>query len=323
VKVNATLEAAELMLGEIKKAHENRNTMVGFKASGGIRTVDNAAEYLRLAKTMMQPHAKFSWHIAWSPHLSGSHAENNSNAVLNSTHLSDLAFRYPHNSEQSANALQSSQSIDAVGPQVQMKQSAAKPNWRNSRFRRNTDGVLSWMPVKSLTGLLGKDNPQPPQSPVKLSHEKSVIYWNAEQPLVEGVVRESHTSVQSGCDAHNECSQEHQQDGLVSGSTEEWNTDNAWRKELSSGSSQEWNMTDQTEQACEEDVSNQTEQVCEEDFSNEGGDRQWRLRGMINGLRRKRTERGALYSTVLTNSKRCSEIAYKRASNLKSKIVVF
>jgi len=53
VKVNATLEAAEVMLGEIKKAHEVMNRMVGFKASGGIRTVDDAAEYLRLAKKLL------------------------------------------------------------------------------------------------------------------------------------------------------------------------------------------------------------------------------------------------------------------------------
>jgi len=53
VKVNATLEVAEVMLGEIKKAHEVRNRMVGFKVSGGIRIVDDAAEYLRLVKKLL------------------------------------------------------------------------------------------------------------------------------------------------------------------------------------------------------------------------------------------------------------------------------
>merc|ERR1712137_338723 len=53
VKVNATLEASELMLSEIKKAHENRTRMVGFKASGGISAVDDVAEYLWLAKKLL------------------------------------------------------------------------------------------------------------------------------------------------------------------------------------------------------------------------------------------------------------------------------
>merc|ERR1712107_197453 len=155
--------------------------------------------------------------------------------------LSDMAFQYPHNSDKSADALQSSLSIDAVEPQVQTKQLGTEPKRRKTRLRRDTDGLLSWMSVKSLTGLLGKDNSQPPHSPDKLSHEKSVIDWNAEQQPAEGV-RESHTSVQLGSDANNECSQEHEENGFVSDSPEEWNTDNASEKGLSSGFFQEWNI---------------------------------------------------------------------------------
>ncbi|TKC85936.1 deoxyribose-phosphate aldolase [Trinickia terrae] len=46
VAVNATLEAAEVMLDTIRQA----GRPVGFKAAGGIRTVDDAAAYLALAQ---------------------------------------------------------------------------------------------------------------------------------------------------------------------------------------------------------------------------------------------------------------------------------
>jgi deoxyribose-phosphate aldolase len=51
VKVNATLEAAEVMLGTIKDV----NPTVGFKAAGGIRDTETAAEYLALADRIMGP----------------------------------------------------------------------------------------------------------------------------------------------------------------------------------------------------------------------------------------------------------------------------
>lgn len=49
VKVNATLSAAKIMLNSIKKA----NTACGFKASGGIRKVSEAHEYLTLTAQIM------------------------------------------------------------------------------------------------------------------------------------------------------------------------------------------------------------------------------------------------------------------------------
>ena len=49
VKVNATLQAAEIMLKVIKEANSN----CGFKAAGGIRLVCEAKEYLELAAKIM------------------------------------------------------------------------------------------------------------------------------------------------------------------------------------------------------------------------------------------------------------------------------
>lgn len=49
VPVNATLEAAEIMLNVIK----NKNKAVGFKAAGGVKTAAQAAEYLALAEKIM------------------------------------------------------------------------------------------------------------------------------------------------------------------------------------------------------------------------------------------------------------------------------
>lgn len=47
----ATLEAAEALLGVIEAGHQT----IGFKASGGIRTVGQAAEYLGLADHLLGP----------------------------------------------------------------------------------------------------------------------------------------------------------------------------------------------------------------------------------------------------------------------------
>ncbi|MBW6423539.1 deoxyribose-phosphate aldolase [Rhizobium sp. XQZ8] len=51
VAVNATLEAADIML----QAIQNSKKRVGFKPAGGISTVADADLYLRLAQTIMQP----------------------------------------------------------------------------------------------------------------------------------------------------------------------------------------------------------------------------------------------------------------------------
>lgn len=50
VEVNATLEAARIMLETIRDAKKRK---VGFKPAGGIRTVDDAAAYLALAGEIM------------------------------------------------------------------------------------------------------------------------------------------------------------------------------------------------------------------------------------------------------------------------------
>ena len=52
VQINATLAAAETMLNAIKSSGRRD---VGFKPSGGIRTVDDAAKYLALADQLMGP----------------------------------------------------------------------------------------------------------------------------------------------------------------------------------------------------------------------------------------------------------------------------
>lgn len=51
VAVNATLEAAEIMLKAIKASGKD----VGFKAAGGVKTAEDAAEYLALANDIMGP----------------------------------------------------------------------------------------------------------------------------------------------------------------------------------------------------------------------------------------------------------------------------
>ncbi len=51
VAVNATLEAADIMLQAIRDSKKK----VGFKPAGGIGTVADATLYLRLAETIMQP----------------------------------------------------------------------------------------------------------------------------------------------------------------------------------------------------------------------------------------------------------------------------
>lgn len=49
VPVNATLEAADIMLTAIKESGKK----VGFKAAGGVRTAEEAAEYIALARRIM------------------------------------------------------------------------------------------------------------------------------------------------------------------------------------------------------------------------------------------------------------------------------
>ncbi|BBI49224.1 hypothetical protein HORIV_16450 [Vreelandella olivaria] len=51
VAINATLEAAEIMLKAIKASGQD----VGFKAAGGVKTAEDAAEYLALANNIMGP----------------------------------------------------------------------------------------------------------------------------------------------------------------------------------------------------------------------------------------------------------------------------
>ena len=49
VSVNATAEAARIILNTIKK----KNVNIGFKASGGIKTIDAALEFINLAESIM------------------------------------------------------------------------------------------------------------------------------------------------------------------------------------------------------------------------------------------------------------------------------
>lgn len=49
VKINATLAATQYMLEEIKKSKQS----IGFKASGGIKTYEEAIEYLKLTANIM------------------------------------------------------------------------------------------------------------------------------------------------------------------------------------------------------------------------------------------------------------------------------
>lgn len=54
VAVNATLEAAEIMLTAIEEARrDNAERVIGFKPAGGIRTSEDAASYLALADRIM------------------------------------------------------------------------------------------------------------------------------------------------------------------------------------------------------------------------------------------------------------------------------
>ncbi len=51
-KVGATLAAAEIMLGVIVKHYEHTGHWVGFKASGGVRTYEQALDYIKLAQSI-------------------------------------------------------------------------------------------------------------------------------------------------------------------------------------------------------------------------------------------------------------------------------
>lgn len=55
VPVNATLDAAEVMLTAIEEARRDHQKNVGFKAAGGIRALEDAAGYLALADKIMGP----------------------------------------------------------------------------------------------------------------------------------------------------------------------------------------------------------------------------------------------------------------------------
>ena len=53
VKIGATLEAAEQMLNACRDHFEKTGKTVGFKASGGIRTKQDAVQYITLARSIM------------------------------------------------------------------------------------------------------------------------------------------------------------------------------------------------------------------------------------------------------------------------------
>ena len=53
IAVNATLEAAEVMLQVIKKHHEETGKWVGFKAAGGISTPEEVLKYEQLAERIV------------------------------------------------------------------------------------------------------------------------------------------------------------------------------------------------------------------------------------------------------------------------------
>lgn len=53
IAVGATLEAAEIMLQNVKKFYLKSGKIVGFKAAGGISTPAQALEYMHLAKKIM------------------------------------------------------------------------------------------------------------------------------------------------------------------------------------------------------------------------------------------------------------------------------
>ena len=53
VPVGATLEAAKIMLEAIKNYQSQTPTILGLKVSGGIRTANDAAQYIELARSIM------------------------------------------------------------------------------------------------------------------------------------------------------------------------------------------------------------------------------------------------------------------------------
>jgi deoxyribose-phosphate aldolase len=53
IQVGATLEAAEIMLREIALYYQNTGRLAGFKASGGVKTADQAISYMDLANKIM------------------------------------------------------------------------------------------------------------------------------------------------------------------------------------------------------------------------------------------------------------------------------
>ena len=53
VSIGATLDAAAVMLLAIKDYQQKHDRCVGFKASGGVRTAEDAAQYLKLAELIM------------------------------------------------------------------------------------------------------------------------------------------------------------------------------------------------------------------------------------------------------------------------------
>ena len=55
VPVNATMEAAEVMLTAIEEARRDHEKSVGFKAAGGIRSLEDVVGYLALADRIMGP----------------------------------------------------------------------------------------------------------------------------------------------------------------------------------------------------------------------------------------------------------------------------
>lgn len=53
IATGATLEAAEVMLNEVKKYYAKTGKLVGFKAAGGISTPEQAMDYYNLSKNIM------------------------------------------------------------------------------------------------------------------------------------------------------------------------------------------------------------------------------------------------------------------------------
>lgn len=53
VKVNATLESAEIMLNVLRETSKEDHRVVGFKPAGGVRSLEDAAAYLKLADELM------------------------------------------------------------------------------------------------------------------------------------------------------------------------------------------------------------------------------------------------------------------------------